>query len=254
MRNYQFADLGNYSCKRRLFYLIINYAIFALQLHASAQENLSRPKWGEWKNWGDQQDGTYHNPLLPGDYSDTDCIRVGNDYYAISSTFQFSPGVVILHSKDLVNWTIKGHAVPDLTQISAELNWDRMNRYAHGIWAGAIRYRYNKFWVYFGTPDEGYFVTTASKIEGPWEPLHCLLPASGWDDCCPFWDDDGQGYLVGSCFAEGYKIHLFKLTVDGKDIVRSSGKVIHQSEGSEANKLYKINGLYYHFYSEVKKS
>ena len=68
-------------------------------------------KWGEWTTWGDQGDGTYCNPVLPSDYSDIDCIRVGDDYYAISSTFQYSPGMVIIHSKDLVNWTIKGHVV-----------------------------------------------------------------------------------------------------------------------------------------------
>ena len=62
-------------------------------------------KWGDWPLWGDQGDGTYRNPVLPGDYSDLDCIRVGSDYYAISSTFQYSPGMVILHSKDLVNWS-----------------------------------------------------------------------------------------------------------------------------------------------------
>ena len=62
-------------------------------------------KWGEWTTWGDQGDGTYCNPVLPSDYSDIDCIRVGDDYYAISSTFQYSPGMVIIHSKDLVNWT-----------------------------------------------------------------------------------------------------------------------------------------------------
>ena len=98
-------------------------------------------------------------PCCPADYSDLDCIRVGADYYAISSTFQFSPGVVILHSRDLVNWTIAGHAVADLTQISPDLNWDRMNRYGKGIWAGAIRFHDGRFWVYFGTPDEGYFMT-----------------------------------------------------------------------------------------------
>src|ERR1035438_4359378 len=96
--------------------------------------------WGAWQHWGGQGDGTYRNPVIPADYSDLDCIRVGKDYYAISSTFQFSPGVVILHSTDLVNWTIQAHAVADVTQISAELNWDRMNRYGKGVWAGAIRY------------------------------------------------------------------------------------------------------------------
>jgi beta-xylosidase len=209
-------------------------------------------QWGDWADWGDQGDGTYNNPVVPGDYSDLDCIRVGPEYYAVSSTFQFSPGVVILHSRDLVNWEIQSHAVADVTQISPELNWDRMNRYGKGIWAGAIRYHDGRFWIYFGTPDEGYFMTTAKDIAGPWEPLHAVLREAGWDDCCPFWDDDGQGYLTGSNFRDGYKIHLWKLTPDGRDLVKESDRVIHQSRGSEANKLYKINGVYYHLFSEVK--
>src|SRR3954452_10611844 len=85
---------------------------------------------------GDQRNGTFVNPVLPADYSDLDAIRVGSDFYAISSTFQYSPGVVILHSKDLVNWQILGHAVDDLTQIAPEHNWDKMDRYGRGIWAG----------------------------------------------------------------------------------------------------------------------
>ncbi|QEC78563.1 glycoside hydrolase family 43 protein [Mucilaginibacter ginsenosidivorax] len=209
-------------------------------------------KWGNWLKWGDQRNGTYRNPVLPADYSDPDCIRVNDDYYAISSTFQFSPGVVILHSNDLVNWSVLGHAVNNLNQLSPEMNWDKMNRYGKGIWAGAIRYHHGKFWVYFGTPDEGYFMTTARDPAGPWEPLHQVLSSPGWDDCCPFWDDDGQGYLIGTNYADDYKIHLFKLTADGRDIVKASDQVIHQSPGSEANKLYKINGWYYHFFSEVK--
>jgi len=208
--------------------------------------------WGDWPRWGAQGDGAYLNPVLPSDYSDLDCIRVGSDYYAISSTFQFSPGVVILRSRDLVNWTIAGHAVADLTQIGPELNWDRMNRYGKGVWAGAIRYHDGKFWIYFGTPDEGYFMTTAKEVGGSWSPLHPVLKEAGWDDCCPFWDDDGQGYLVGSNFRDGYKIHLWKLTADGRDLVRESDRVIYQSKGSEANKLYKIDGTYYHFFSEVQ--
>jgi beta-xylosidase len=155
-------------------------------------------------SWGDQGNGTFRNPVLPADYSDIDAIRVGSDYYAISSTFQFSPGMVVLHSRDLVNWRILSHAVADLTQIGPEMNWDRMDRYGRGIWAGAIRQHAGKFWIYFGTPDEGYFVTTATNAAGPWEPLTCVMRAPGWDDCCPFWDDDGQGYLVGTCFKDNY--------------------------------------------------
>lgn len=207
--------------------------------------------------WGDQEDGTYRNPVLPADYSDIDAIRVGSDFYAISSTFQYSPGVVVLHSKDLVNWEILSHVVDDVTTISKEMNWDRMNRYGTGIWAGSIRYYKGKFWVYFGTPDDGFFMSSASNPAGPWEPLHHLWNVSGWDDCCTFCDDDGQLYFIATQFSydsitqKKYNIHLFKMTLDGKQILFNTDSIIHQSNGSEANKLYKINGLYYHYFSEV---
>lgn len=235
---------------RTILFLSIH---FLCATEVIAQQNSSKPIWGNWQTWGDLGNGTYRNPVLPGDFSDLDCIRVGADYYAISSTFQFSPGMVILHSKDLVNWKILSHAVNDITQISADMNWDKMNRYGKGIWAGAIRYHKKKFWIYFGTPDEGYFMTTAKNPAGPWEPLHHVLNEKGWDDGCPFWDDDGQGYFIGTHFSDGYKIHLFKMTADGKELIKESDRVIYQSKGSEANKLYKVNGTYYHFFSEVKK-
>lgn len=72
-------------------------------------------KWGNWQNWGDQKDGTYLNPIIPSDYSDIDCIRISEDYYAIFFTFQFSPGMTLLHSKDLVNWEICSNIINDLT-------------------------------------------------------------------------------------------------------------------------------------------
>ena len=227
--------------------LVLFVAFSSLTPHALAQTLPDAPTHGEW---GDQGNGTYANPVLPADFSDLDAIRVGRDYYAISSTFQYSPGMVILHSRDLVNWSILGHAVSDLTQIGPDLNWDKMNRYGAGLWAGSIRYHAGKFWIYFNTPDEGFFMTTATDPAGPWAPLTCLWRTSGWDDVCPFWDDDGQPYLVTSHYADAYKIHLFKLSPDGKTLLRDSDRVIHQSQGSEANKLYKINGTYYHLYSE----
>src|SRR5665647_430131 len=100
------------------------------------------------EKWGDQGNGSYVNPVIPGDISDIDAIRVGNDFYAISSTMQFSPGMVVLHSKDLVNWEIIGHVANDLARINPSMNWNRMNCYGKGIWAGSIRYYKNKFWVY----------------------------------------------------------------------------------------------------------
>jgi hypothetical protein len=99
--------------------------------------------------WGDQGDGTYVNPVLPGDFSDWDCIRVGSDYYGITSTFGYSPGVAVLHSTDLVNWRTLGGVVDDVTRIGPLLNWDRMNRFGRGVWAGAIRFHAGRYWVYF---------------------------------------------------------------------------------------------------------
>lgn len=211
-----------------------------------------RPVWGNWTNWGDQQDGSYRNPIIPSDYSDIDCIRVGDDYYAISSTFQFSPGVIILHSKDLVNWRICGHAINDLTQISSALNWDKMDRYGRGVWAGSIRYHNNRFYIYFGTPDEGYFMTSAEDPEGPWDPLHPVLLESGWDDCSVLWDDEGNGCFVGTHFADGYKTYLFKLSGDGKSIDRESAVLVNSGSGREANKLINVNNWYYLIFSEHK--
>ncbi len=86
--------------------------------HVSSSSATGTPAMGAW---GDQGDGTYQNPILPGDYSDLDAIRTGDDFYAISSTFQFSPGIVVLHSKDLVNWSILGHAVAGTSYRSQSL-------------------------------------------------------------------------------------------------------------------------------------
>lgn len=207
--------------------------------------------------WGDQNDGTYHNPVIPADFSDIDAIRVGDYYYAISSTMQYSPGMAVIRSKDLVNWEIISHVVDDLTQISPVLNWDRMNCYGKGIWAGSIRYYKDKFWVYFGTPDDGFFMSSATNAEGPWDPLHQVWKVNGWDDCCSFCDDDGQLYFIATNFAHDpktnkrYNIHLFKMTPDGKSLLMDTDTIIYQNKGSEANKLYKINGLYYHYFSQV---
>lgn len=208
--------------------------------------------------WGDQGDGTYINPVIPADFSDLDAIRVGDDFYAISSTMQYSPGMAVLHSRDLVNWKIISHVVSDLTQISPNLNWNKMDSYGKGIWAGAIRYYKGKFWVYFGTPDDGFFMSTAENAAGPWTPLHQVWKVSGWDDCSPFCDEDGQLYFIATNFENDpknnrkYNIHLFKMSPDGKSLLMESDSIIHQSPGSEANKLFRINGYYYHLFSEVK--
>lgn len=89
---------------QRILYvgLITGFCILG-DVTAQNTSNESNPVWGKREKWGEQNDGTYRNPIIPADYSDIDCIQVGDDYYAISSTFQFSPGMTLLHSKDLVN-------------------------------------------------------------------------------------------------------------------------------------------------------
>jgi beta-xylosidase len=231
----------------------VNHDLQALSRGGDAFKELTRG------DWGDQGDGTYANPVLPGDFSDLDVIRVGSDFYAISSTMQYPPGMVLLHSKDLVNWKISGHVVDDLSIIDPELNWDKMNRAGMGIWAGAIRYHAGRFWVYFGTPSQGIFMSNSINPTGPWTRPGLVLDSAGWDDPCPFWDDDGQAYLITTHFSpEGlsgtrYNVHLFKMNELGDRLLGESDKIIHRSDGSEANKLYKIKGLYYHYYSEVAK-
>ncbi len=228
----------------------IIYAIIGITLSYGSGIAQSPVTWGTWKKWGDQQNGTYTNPIIPSDYSDIDCIKVGDTYYAISSTFQFSPGMIILESKDLVNWKICGHAVSDLTQISSELSWEKMNRYGKGIWAGSLRYHNHRFYLYFGTPDEGFFMTSAIKAEGPWEPLTPVLKEAGWDDCCVIWDEHGKGYFVGTHFADGYKTYLFNLSPDGKSIDLKSAVLINSGSGREASKLLKVKDWYYLIFSE----
>ncbi len=200
---------------------------------------------------------TYANPVLPGDYSDLDAIRVGEDFYAISSTFQYSPGMVVLHSRDLVHWGYLGHVVRDLAALDPALNWDRMGRAGRGIWAGSIREHAGRFFVSFGTPDQGIFVASAARPAGPWSAPKLILAAPGWDDPCPFWDEDGRAYLVATHFArepgngKAYNIHLFAMDPQGAALLPGRDRILHQSRGSEANKLYKIHGLYFHFFSEV---
>src|SRR5436190_16455540 len=109
----------------------------------------------------DQGDGTYCNPILHADYSDPDVVRVGDDFYLTASSFNCTPGLPILHSKDLLNWTIIGHALKNLPH----------RRYAAvqpgcGVWAPAIRFHADKFWVFFPMPDEGIYVTTADHPTG----------------------------------------------------------------------------------------
>ncbi len=101
----------------------------------------------------DNGDGTYRNPVIFADYSDPDVVRHGRDYYLVSSSFNCVPGLPILHSADLVNWRIVGHAIDRLPSP----RYDRP-RHGEGCWAPSIRYHEGEYWIYYGDPDLGIFM------------------------------------------------------------------------------------------------
>ena len=190
-------------------------------------------------SWGDQKNGTYINPVLNADYSDPDVVRVGDDYYLVCSEFHFM-GMPVLHSKDLINWTIIAR-VYDEFKFAPE--YDSNDRYAGGSWAPAIRYYNDKFFIYFCTPKEGLFMTTAEKAEGPWEPLTQVVNIAGWEDPCPFWDEDGQAYLGHSKVGAG-PIYIHKMSADGKKLL-DDGVIVYTGPVAEGTKIHKLNGYYY---------
>lgn len=226
--------------------LLISLALFAaVESSLNAQQQV-----GETSVWTpDNGDGTYRNPIIYADYSDPDVVRVGDDYYMTSSSFGHFPGLPILHSKDLVNWRIIGHAVP--RHPSEEFDEPQ---HGQAIWAPSIRYHNGQFCIYVSDPDRGVFLTKAKNPEGPWEPLQLIRKVTGWIDPCPFWDDDGSAYLVHAWANSrvGVKsiLAINRMNNEGTQIL-DDGIVVfvgHKNHPTiEGPKLYKRNGYYYIF-------
>ncbi len=107
--------------------------------------------------WGDLGNGFYQNPILNADYSDPDVIRVGEDFYMVSSDFHYM-GIPVLHSNDLVNWRIIGQVY---NHLNIHKRYDEMDGYGKGSWAPALRHYKGRFFVYFCTPDEGLYMSSA---------------------------------------------------------------------------------------------
>lgn len=189
--------------------------------------------------WGDQGNGTYKNPILNADYSDPDVIRVGDDFYMVCSDFHFM-GMPVLKSHDLVNWTIIGQVY---NRLDIDTGYSSMSKYSKGSWAPAIRYRDHKFYVYFCTPEEGLYMSTAADPAGQWAPLTEVKRVPKWEDPCPFWDDDGQAYLGHSRTGAG-PIIIHKMSSDGKKLL-DTGVTVYRGPTSEGTKIYKRNGYYY---------
>ncbi len=206
-----------------------------------------------WNPEVTRDDGRYRNPVLHSDYSDPDAIRVGDTYYMTASSFNSVPGLPLLTSKDMVNWTLVGHALPRLVP---ETHFAQP-RYGEGVWAPCLRYRDGKFWIFYPDPDFGIYVITARRFDGPWSAPHLLLAGKGLIDPTPLWDNDGKAYLLHAWAKSraGFNnvLTLRQMTPDASKVLDQQGKVIidgNQLAGFktlEGPKFYKHEGWYYVF-------
>ena len=196
---------------------------------------------------------TFTNPILPGFYPDPSICRVGDDYYLVTSSFEFFPGLPIFHSRDLVNWRQLGHVLDRPEQ----LDLDGI-RPSGGLYAPTLRYHEGTFYVINtlvdGLTRAGNFIVTATDPAGPWSDPTWLEGAPGIDPSL-FFDDDGrvwytgnrhafEGHYPGHCEIWLQELDLATLQLVGERTVLWDGAV-KGAVYAEAPHLYKVNGLYY---------
>lgn len=193
------------------------------------------------QSWtADNGNGTFTNPLFYDEFSDPDMIRVGDDFYLAGTTMHCTPGLVILHSRDLVNWDFKSYCF-DRFDMGDEFRLENgREAYGQGIWAPCIRYHEGKFYVFSNINGHGMQVFIADKPEGPWK--HINMGGNIYDLSVLF-DDDGKIYAV-------YKydeVRLIEIKPDFSGYVEGSERVIIPAGNAmgEGHHFYKINGRYY---------
>lgn len=201
----------------------------------------------------DNGDGTFTNPIMWGDWPDPDIIRVGDDFYMVSTSMHYVPGCPVATSKDLVNWRMAGYAVE---RYDDDPRYDMQGGtlYLNGAWASTIRYRDGKFYVGFCTPygwgtEKGHFsICTAERPEGPWE--RTVFPEYLYDPGL-FFDDDGRVYVV---HGQG-TLYITELSADVKSVKGEPVEIWNRrfkdsatfggGFGMEGSHMYKIDGKYY---------
>ena len=205
----------------------------------------------------DNGDGTYTNPVINADYSDPDvCVGAsGEDYYMTASSFQCTPGLPILHSKDLVNWEIINYALGNLYEGNDALlaHFSSKPQHGAGVWAPSIRYHNGWYYIYWGDPDFGVMVVKTQDPAGKWENPVCIIKGEGYIDTCPLWDEDGRCYLVNG-WANSRSKYASVLTVRemSADGMRPIGQPVIVFDGNgtenrtcEGPKFYKRDGWYW---------
>lgn len=173
---------------------------------------------------------TFRNPVIPGFWSDPSVCRVGEDYYLITSTFEYFPGVPVFHSRDLVNWEMIGYCIHRDTQLPKGLN----------IFAATLRYNQGNFYmITTNIGGGGNFFVTATNPAGPWsDPI--FIEAQGIDPDLYF-DDDGKAYVISSTFV------LFEIDLKTGKFLSEGRKVWSGTGGRypEGPHIYKKDGFYY---------
>ena len=145
------------------------------------------------KTWvADKGNGTYQNPVLHADYSDPDVCAVGDDFYMTASSFNCIPGIPILHSGDLVNWSLVNYALP----VQEPKEFFDKAQHGKGVWAPSIRFHNGEFYIYWGDPDYGIYMIKTKDPKGKWSNPVLVKAGKGMIDATPLWDEDGKVYLI----------------------------------------------------------
>ena len=194
------------------------------------------------QSWtADNGNGTFTNPLFYDEFSDPDVIRVGDDYYLAGTTMHAVPGLVILHSKDLVNWEFASYCFDrfDFPENRFALK-NHEEIYGQGIWAPCIRYANGQFYVFSNVNGKGLQCYTAKDIHGPW--THHNMQGNIYDLGVLF-DDDGKVYAIHK-YGE---VHCTELKPDMSGPVEGTDRVIIPDGNGigEGHHIYKIDGMYY---------
>lgn len=215
---------------------LIRPFLFALALTVSSTSLAQNTRWT-----ADNGNGTFTNPLLYDEFSDPDILRVGDDYYLAGTTMHTVPGLVILHSRDLVNWENISYCFDrfDFADPAFSLQEGR-EIYGQGIWAPCIRYANDQFYLYSNVNGKGLQCYTAKDIHGPW--THHNMEGKIYDLSVLF-DDDGKIYAI-----HGYgEVHCTELKPDMSGPIDETDRIIipNGSAVGEGHHMYKIDGMYY---------
>lgn len=199
----------------------------------------------------DEGNGMYRNPVLHADYSDPDVCAVGEDYFLTASSFNCTPGLPILHSKDLVNWKIVNYALKKVEPVE----YYNEPRHGKGVWAPSIRFHEGMYYIYWGDPDFGIFMVKTRDPYGEWDAPVLVKAGKGMIDPCPLWDDDGRVYLAHAWAGSRAKFNsvltVCELNKEGTAVISDPVLVFDGNDGVnhtiEGAKFYKRNGFYYLF-------